>query len=128
MPSGRDPRGDMDVHADVSVRTDARLAGVEPHAHAHSRVALPRFGGPSSAWALRIHWPRLPAGAAADCGKAAKKRVALHAHFRSAMGADGVTHELGVAAEDRGVALTELGEQASGTLDIGEQEGHRTDR
>ena len=38
MPGGRDPRGAVDVDADVALVGHERLAGVEPHPHADRPV------------------------------------------------------------------------------------------
>src|SRR3954447_15216725 len=114
------PPGLVDRVADVPVGADARLAGVEAHAHAQLDAFRPLV--------LR---ERALAGAyrrdrRARAAEDDEEGVALGVDLDPARLAERLAQEPAVRAQHLAVAVTaERLEQARRALDVGEQEGHR---
>jgi hypothetical protein len=116
VTSGRDPRGAVDVEADVAFVRQERLAGVHTDAHADQRrgerVASVRGG-------------RKRIGRPWECDE---EGVALRVHLDAAVALERLPQQPAVLREGVGVRVAELVQQARRALDVGEEEGDSATR
>ena len=117
MPGGHDPRGEMDVHADVLRRVECRLAGVHAHADLdRSRLeCLHRFRDGVDRVRGRL--------------EDVEERVSFVVDLVPGVPRERLPHDPAVPVERFEVRLLlELVEQARRTLDISEDQGDRAGR
>ena len=127
VSDARDAAGPVDVEADVGLRRQAGLAGVEADADAHLLVFRPCLGRQRP----------LSVGRRRDRGRCRREggeeRVALGADLVAAARLEGGSQQLAMAFEDGGPSLSAGAKQARRPLDVaeeerdgaGEQLGHR---
>ncbi|MBA3739604.1 MAG: hypothetical protein H0W98_00460 [Chloroflexi bacterium] len=120
VPGARDPAGAMNVQADVRAGAQARVAGVQSHAHAKIDAPRPRLRGER---ALRGHRRR----DGARCRREPdEKGVALGSDLPAVMCLEGGAEQCVVALQHRRPTARVGLEQARRPLDIAEQEGDGT--
>src|SRR5713101_5387371 len=118
----RDPRGVMNIDADVLIADEWRFAGVEANPDADRFIPRPRLGGE---FTLRL------GGCAARVQGAlehAEKRIAFGAQFPAVAACERRTQNLVMNHLRLHVALAELLHQLSRSLDIGEKERYGAGR
>src|SRR6185503_7989887 len=113
-----DPCGAHDVHPDVALVTHVRLAGVQPHAYPYLGALRPGVGG-KRALALDCSANGIP-----GARERVEERVALRVDLAAAGGGEDVAQEPPVVGDHLAVLVAQLLEQASGALDVREQERH----
>jgi hypothetical protein len=97
---------------------DRRLARVEPHAHAH---LFPVGPGRRGVRALGLDGSgHRVSGARED----EEEGVSLRVHLDAVRGAEGVSHDPTMPAQDVAVAVPEPLEELGRVLDVGEDERH----
>ena len=111
-----DPRGAVDVDADVPLVRNDRLAGVDSHADP-DRTPLKR--------AARLGGGRDRFGSSRERDE---EGVALCVHLDAAMAYERLAECVSVLGEEDGVGRPVLLEQSRGALDVGEEERHRAAR
>ena len=113
---GGDPRGAVDVDADVALLRDDRLAGVQAHADADlaGLERLPR---------LRRRGDRLRGARERD-----EERIALRVDFDARVPRERLAQEAAVLGEEVGVRGPVLVEQPRRSLDVGEEKRDRSRR
>jgi hypothetical protein len=120
VPRVADPRRLVHRQADVAVRADARLAGVQAHPDANVDVVGPLLLGERTLRRRR----RLHAGTGA--AEDDEERVALGLDLHPATVGEGRAQEAVVGRQDLPVPVApQLREQPSRAFDIGKQEGNR---
>ena len=109
----------MDIQASVAVRAACRLAGVNAHADAKWLAVWPTL---SSQRPLCIESGKdgLMGG-----GKRREADIALHIDKLPLVPINARLHDLALPRKNIGIRLTETQQVPCGTLDIGEQHGHR---
>ncbi len=117
MADARDAAGPMDVEADVGLRREARLPGMETDPDADFAALRPRLGGQR---ALRPHGCRHGAGRGRE---GHEEGVALGADLHAVAGREGLAEQLLVTLEQGGPAVSLRAEQAGRALDVAEEEG-----
>jgi hypothetical protein len=116
---GGDPGGPVHVDAAVVVPAKGALAGVQAHPDPHREPGRPAVAGQA---ALGVHrGPDRPHRA----GEGGEERVALGADLDPAV-PDRPAQDGRVLVAHRPVAVAQVLEQPGRTLDVGEQEGHRS--
>jgi hypothetical protein len=120
MADAGDAAGPMHMEADISVRADAGLAGVETHADPHRDVGRPWLGGEP---ALRGRGGGHRPGSG---GEGDEERVPLGADLHAVLGGEGRPQDLLVASEDGRPAVALLLEETGRPFDIGEEERDRS--
>src|SRR6185503_7039703 len=120
MASGAHARGGIDRDADVSGLTQRRAAGVDADADADLDIFGPLafLEGP-----LDIH-----RGVERPCGltEGGEEFIRTRVDLVSAGCANALANERSYIAQERRVSVTELAKQSRGSLDVGEQECHRS--
>ena len=111
-----DPRGAHDVHPDIALVADVRLAGVQPHPHPYLGALRPRVGG-KRALALDC-----PADGIPGARERVEERVALRVDLAPARGGEDVAQEPPVVGDNLAVLVAQLLEQARRAFDVREQE------
>ena len=117
MAGRRDAGRAHDVQPEIALLADVRLAGVEPHAHAHRAPVRP----------LVVAEGALGVDRGRDCVARPREReeegVALRVDLRAAARAEGLAHEPPVVGRDVSVRLVaELLQEARRALDVREDE------
>jgi hypothetical protein len=122
MSGSHDPRAAMQVQAFVALCGQNRLAGVEPHPHAHRRARRPGMLGQRF---LRLRRCRdRPPRQRED----RMESVALRAQLDSAVGVDRAAQEGPMDAEHRGPPIAQSARERGRALDVAEQQGDRPGR
>ena len=110
VPGRHHPGGAVDVHPDVVVVREDRLAAVDAHADSNSGVGESLLRGERGRHGVR----RLLEGH--------EERVAAGIDHDAAVRVDGFADHAVVLGEDLGVAGAELVQETGGALDVGEEE------
>src|SRR5581483_1385922 len=116
----RDARGAHHVEPEIPLVADLRLAGVQPHAHAHRAAARPLMVAQRP---LRIDRRR---DRVARTREREEERVPLRVDLRTAVRAERLAHDPPVVGGHAPVLdVAERLQQLGRPFDVGEHEGHR---
>ena len=112
MAGGADPRGAMDVDADVALLPDDGLAGVDAHADAELRPVRPVVAA-SACWAATA-----AATASFARAEAVEERVALRVDLLAPARAERLADDAAVIGERIGIPVAEPLEQLGRAGDV----------
>jgi hypothetical protein len=111
-----DPRSPVDVEPEIPALRRCRLAGMDPHPHAHGRRARPSLRGERSLGSDRS------LDGVAGARERDEELVAAAVDLATAGARDRVADDLPMLRHHGRIRVTELLNQAGGVFDVGEEE------
>jgi hypothetical protein len=119
MPGGGDAGGAVHIHAHIPGGTEVRHPGMQPHAHANRDVLWPSLPGK-----CRLSGCDCPDGVVST-REGEEEGIALGVDLAAATLCHSCAQQLALGSQHFGVLLTQRLQKASGSFDIGKEEGDR---